>query len=76
MIKYNAKSITLKTPELIKHTEDYNIFLILKTWLSPNKLFMIGGYDTVRKDRIDRMGGGVIILVNNKIKYRRIADIF
>ena len=76
MIKYNAKSITLKTSELIKHSEEYNIFLILETWLSPNKLFMIGGYDIVRKDLIDRMGEGVIILVNNKIKYRRIADIF
>jgi len=37
---------------------------------------MIGGFDTVKKNRIDRTGGDIIILVNNKIKYRRIADIF
>ena len=74
--QWNAKSIMSKYNELTKHCEDFNIIMISETWLSPNKSFKVNGFDTVRKDRIGRTGGGVLIAVHNSIKYRRMQDIY
>lgn len=76
ILQWNAKSILPRVTELSKNFEGSNIILISETWLTAKKQFIIRGFDTVRKDRIDRMGGGVAILISNGVKYKRIMDIY
>lgn len=76
ILQWNAKSILPRVTELSMNFEGFNIILISETWLTAKKQFIIRGFDTVRKDRIDRMGGGVAILISNGVKYKRITDIY
>lgn len=76
IVQWNAKSVISRLPELSKYCEYYNVFLISETWLSPNKSFLLKGFDTVRCDRTDRAGGGVLILIRNNLRYKTITNIF
>lgn len=76
IVQWNAKSIIPRLPEISKYCDLFNVFLISETWLTPNKSFWLKGFDTVRRDRVDRRGGGVMILVYNKLKYKTIPMIF
>lgn len=76
IVQWNAKSIIPRLPEISKYCDLFNVFLISETWLTPNKSFWLKGFDTVRRDRVDRRGGGVMILVYNKLKYKTIPMVF
>lgn len=71
LIQWNAKSILLRYNELCRYTSQYNLFIISETWLTTDKSFIVKGFDTVRRDRENRKGGGVMILINNSIKYKK-----
>jgi len=46
ILQWNANSIMSKYTELSKHCENFNLILISKTWLSPDKSFKLRGFDT------------------------------
>ena len=53
-----------------------DIVLISETWLTPTSPeLVIPGYDFVHKCRQDKKGGGVGILVSNKLRYTEIPDL-
>lgn len=62
IVQWNAKSAMPKINELNKHRKDFNILLLAETWLTPDKDFMLGGFETVKKDRSQQRGGEVLIL--------------
>lgn len=76
LIQWNAKSICSKLPELNRHLSVFNFALISETWLSSSDAFIVRGFDTVRKDRVNRRSGGVMILIRSTIKYRRVPRIY
>lgn len=76
VLQWNAKSILSKRSEFIKHVSDFNFILISESWLSPNDSFIVKGFDTVRKDRDNRHGDGVTVLVKREIKYKTIPNLF
>lgn len=68
---WNSQSIYNKTAEvhyfLTKHKID--VLLINETWLAPNKNIYIAGYNCIKKDRLNNIGGGVAIIIKKNIKY-------
>ena len=74
-VQINVKGITSKKSE-IKHLIDNCLFdstldvlLLCETWLilfSP--MLHIPGYETFQRDRVGKKGGGVAILLSNKLR--------
>ena len=69
----NARSVVNKMDELelYVHEEKPNIIGITETWENSkieNSEISFEGYQTFRKDRKDRIGGGVLLYIRNDIK--------
>lgn len=76
IVQWNCQSIRLKVPEIEFRRKDIDIFAISETRLKLNDPLFIKGYDVIRRDRIDHPGGGVAILINNKLKYQILANLY
>lgn len=72
LLQRNAKSILPKRNEFLYYIADFNIVLVSETWLTPSRSFVVGGFDSIRKDRVGRSGGGVMIMIKHDIKYRTV----
>ena len=72
LIQWNAKSIFSRFQELERWSTEYDYFAISETWLSGNIPFLLRGFDIIRKDRGDRRGGGVALLINHSLRYHQI----
>jgi exonuclease III len=70
IVTWNANSVSTTKAELhmflLVNTID--IAAISETKLSRNRRFSIPGYTTVQSDR-NQFGGGVMLLINNKIRH-------
>ena len=69
----NARSVVnkLEELELYVHEEKPHIIGITETWGNTkieNSEISFDGYQTFRKDRKDRIGGGVLLYIRNDIK--------
>lgn len=73
---WNANGIKTKKQELTKFLHDRNIdiALISETHLRLSDKLKIVGYKTIRKDRQTGIGGGVAILIKNRIKFTVIPN--
>lgn len=56
--------------------KDYDVILLSETWLETNDSIYLRGFDVVRKERDNRIGGGVLIFTNNRIKYGLADNLF
>lgn len=67
---WNCRSIKKKYLELydILHEKSIDICILTETWLTNSDKIPQMGYSCIRRDRIDRCGGGIAILVNKNIK--------
>ena len=86
-VSFNARSICNKLDEFkaVVYHENYDLIAITETWCDfKNRdsiaLFRINGYRFYYRDRIDRVGGGVIVYVKSiysttEIKINNIAGI-
>ncbi len=73
----NARSLKNKLPELeiLLRTREYDILAFSETWLDntvPSALLSFGFYAVLRKDRLDRRGGGVLLLIRREIDFVQI----
>jgi hypothetical protein len=71
IIQWNCRSVISKKTDLIQLINKYNpmVIALSETWLKPEFLFRISGYNCVREDRPDGYGG-VAILVKNNISFK------
>lgn len=74
-LQWNCRSCRRKLPELQHRSKDFDVILLSETWLSPRDNITVKGFDVVRKDRDENIGGGVAILVSNALKYQRIYNL-
>ena len=76
--QWNARSMKANRDELKKFIDTRNapidVLCIQETWLKAKNRFNLPGFSMVRKDRIDREGGGVAILIRNTMPYRPPQD--
>jgi exonuclease III len=68
---WNARSIRNKAIETFEFFEKNNIQIALlsETWLSISDKISFPGYKTVRKDRDNRRGGGVAIIIRDDVDF-------
>uniref|UniRef100_A0ABD2X8Z8 Uncharacterized protein n=1 Tax=Trichogramma kaykai TaxID=54128 RepID=A0ABD2X8Z8_9HYME len=66
ILQWNARRFINKF-EFINNAQEYDVIVILESWLKPNHNFHIRGFNTVRYDRPYDKGGGIVILLKNHI---------
>ena len=76
----NARSVTKKFDELTAQllTAHMDIAIITESWLHDqidSNFLCIPGYNLTRRDRRDRMGGGVCAFVSSNIPFKRRPDL-
>lgn len=76
ILQENCQSITQKWAELQHKALSFDIILLSETSLKPTDTVYMKGFDFIRWERNDHNGGGVMIMVNNKLKYRRIHGLY
>ena len=72
---WNARSVKNKIVELKEKVEEYDIMGITETWLTKKNGFKIKEYNTFRRDREDRRGGGLCLLVKKNIRVKTREDV-
>ena len=74
ILQWNAEGIQNKKMSLNERLkkEDIDIACIQETHLKDALRLHIRGYEVIRKDRKDRIKGGVAILVRNSIPYQEL----
>ena len=82
IIQTNVRGILSKQSLLIDLLEGSvknrppDVVLISETWLTPmSPALVIPGYDFVHRCRQDKKGGGVGILISNKLRYTEFTDL-
>ena len=70
VLQWNANGLLAKQNELKQHVakNEYDVICIQETFLKPDKVFDISGYESIRKDR-ETAKGGLLILLRHGIKY-------
>lgn len=72
---WNARSIKNKMVELKEKVREYDIMGITETWLTENNSLTIKEYNVFRKDREDKKGGGLCLLVKKNIRTKIREDV-
>lgn len=67
ILQWNCRSITRKY-DLHNHAKDFDIIILIETWLKPEHTYHLYGFETVRFDRLDEKGGGLGIFVRKNIE--------
>ena len=82
VVQLNIRGISSKQSQL-KYLIDNclenrtpDIIIVCETWLTPfSPQIHIPGYDFCHKDQITKCGGGVALLISNRIRYKVLEDI-
>lgn len=72
----NVRSLTAHFPEVcdLVRNNNYDVLCITESWLKPaipSYLVQIPGYELIREDRIDRVGGGVAIYIHKNYYFTK-----
>ncbi|KAL7294944.1 hypothetical protein TKK_0011864 [Trichogramma kaykai] len=72
ILQWNCRSIQNKL-DLHLHSEEYDIIIIIETWLKPEKNFNLKNFNCIRFDRNDELEhGGIAIYAKQNINCQRI----
>ena len=74
-IYWNARSILPRLDELSQIVTNCDIFICVESWLKPEKNIQLPHCITYRKDRVDRHGGGILVLIRKNIAFAEIVNI-
>ena len=75
VIQLNIRGIGSKRSQLLElidnsvHKQEQDVLLLSETWLTPfSPKLVVPGYELCHQDRLSKRGGGVAILVSNKLR--------
>ena len=74
LLQWNCRSLKKNLSEfktmITNNNKIYDIIALQETWRKPKQdTPNFGPYDVIRDDRIDRAGGGIMLLIRNTIQY-------
>lgn len=74
LLNWNSNGISNKSIELQQFLEDKQIDIacITETHLTSNKKLFVPGFTIYRRDRPDKAGGGVAVMIRKNIRHRAI----
>ena len=80
LLNANVRSLTYKTDELehLVQSRSVDIVGLSETWChsdQPSDVFSISGYNMVRRDRMHKRGGGVLVYIRSSIPYKHWAQL-
>ena len=70
ILQWNSRSVKNRH-ELSNYADNYDIIVIIESWLKPTENFNLKGFNTVRYDRVinlnnnndNTVGGGIVIFI-------------
>lgn len=72
---WNARSILKHKEELCVILKTIDIFICVESWLTDVKEFKMPGFVSFRRDRSHSAGGGILILIKNKLAFKELTNI-
>lgn len=66
---WNARSIRQRILDIQIASHEFDIIIVVETWLTPSDKIHLPGFSTYRKDRLHSRGGGIIIFIKNNLAY-------
>ncbi|XP_076298761.1 uncharacterized protein LOC143217913 [Lasioglossum baleicum] len=75
IIYWNSRSIIQHREELQQILQSVDIFICVESWLKPDIRLAFKGFNIIRRDRINKKGGGVAIFIKRDINYYVLPDI-
>lgn len=63
IFQWNAYGILNKKHELQNFSQDYDIIIIVESFLKPNKNFILKDFAIIRNDRLTNKKGGICICI-------------
>lgn len=75
IILWNCRSAKSKQMEISQLANNADVVICTETWLKPCDQFQFPGFSIYRKDRIGKKGGGILVLIVNKIQYKVIENL-
>lgn len=69
ILQWNCRSVRSKIYELQKFVCDFDVILLVETWLTPGYIFHLSNFETVRFDRSTNSRGGIAFFVKKGIKF-------
>lgn len=70
--QWNSRSIKYKIDELKDLSKEFDMILLSETWLEGDDTLSLPGFQSILSNREDRGGGGVAILVRNRVPFTRV----
>ena len=76
ILQWNARSLIANGQELKRFVDEFKdkpeLLCIQETWLKPCLDFVIPGYESIRKDRHEKSGGGCATFVRSDVQYQQV----
>ena len=74
---WNARSISQRKEELPILLRNVDILVCVESWMNDqeNKQFKMPGFQTIRQDRTNNNGGGILFLIRNNIHAQEVKNI-
>lgn len=69
ILQWNCNSYTQREAHLHQISENYDIIILVETKLNDSSQISIPNFTTIRRDRLDTRGGGIIIAIKNDIPF-------
>jgi exonuclease III len=69
IVQWNCSSLRSKLPKFQQKSQNIDVIILSETQLDEAESVYLKGFDVVRKGRNKRAGGGVVIFINDKLKY-------
>ena len=72
IFQWNAHSIRNKKHEILNICHNFDILVLIETWLKPNIKFFLKDFSIVRNDRITDSAGGICICIRKNLIFKKI----
>ncbi|XP_014214776.1 uncharacterized protein LOC106643953 [Copidosoma floridanum] len=66
---WNARSYRNKVTAVRKNSSNFDVIVIVESWLTPDETYEIQGFCTYRHDRIHADGGGILIFIREDLAF-------
>ena len=69
IFQWNCHSIHNKKGQLTNICHEYDVLILIESWLKAGSAFTLKNFNIIRKDRTSQAGGGICICIKKNIKF-------
>lgn len=75
VLYWNIRSYLQRQHEVRHILQDFDVCVLVETWLLEHTAIRIPGFKLLRKDRLHSRGGGILFFIRNNLAFREIDNI-